>query len=613
MQALDIRTLFALLALVNLLLCLALALFWRTQKTYPGFGLWVACNAGQAIFYALFTMRDVIPDFWSVVVAYALTTLAMVLRLEGIKRFLGAKRLWLPNFLAPLVVFLLLAFFTFGQDSVFARNLIVTLSLTLILGRSAWLLIVHAERQTRQLFWTLAAIQLVRASVLIARVVAGIVSPANLPLFSQTPANVGSILVIVIVDIALTISYLMLNSQRLAIDLTIAQRKAEENSRRLSDIIDFLPDATFAIDQGGRIVAWNRAMETTTGVPAAEMIGQGDHAYALPFYAERRPMLIALTLPAHNQGADGYAVQQQSGQVLVAEIMARPQGKPAWFWEKASPLFDVDGTCAGAIESLRDITERKLAEEERERLIRELDAFAHTVAHDLKSPLTVITAYAEMLSGENAPDNNMLSAEQRQGLSDAIFRGARKLNRIIEELLLLAQVRGVGVERLPVDMRQIVDEACQRLAGEIQQHAAEITVPATWPEALGYGPWIEEVWVNYLSNALKYGGRPPHIALGAAAQPDGAVRFWIRDNGPGLSPEEQARLFTPFTRLSQTRAEGQGLGLSIVRRIVEKLDGQVGVASPGVSDEGCTFFFTLPAAAGTQQSGLSEKLALPGK
>jgi two-component system sensor histidine kinase/response regulator len=111
--------------------------------------------------------------------------------------------------------------------------------------------------------------------------------------------------------------------------------------------------------------------------------------------------------------------------------------------------------------------------------------------------------------------------------------------------------------------------------------------------ALGYGPWIEEVWANYLSNAMKYGGRPPRLELSADTM-DGKVRFRVRDNGPGLTPEQQARLFTPFTRLHQARATGQGLGLSIVRRIMEKLGGEAWVESePG---KGSTFGFTLPRA-----------------
>jgi signal transduction histidine kinase len=143
-------------------------------------------------------------------------------------------------------------------------------------------------------------------------------------------------------------------------------------------------------------------------------------------------------------------------------------------------------------------------------------------------------------------------------------------------------------------MGRIVSEAQQRLTYMIREYEAELILPGRWPEALGYAPWVEQVWANYMSNAIKYGGIPPRLQLGATERSDGAVRFWIRDNGPGLSAEEQAQLFTPFTRLDQARATGHGLGLSIVRRIVTRLGGQVGVESEGVSGQGSTFYFTLP-------------------
>jgi two-component system sensor histidine kinase/response regulator len=144
-------------------------------------------------------------------------------------------------------------------------------------------------------------------------------------------------------------------------------------------------------------------------------------------------------------------------------------------------------------------------------------------------------------------------------------------------------------------MGAIVLGALQRLADRLVELDAQITLPDEWPQALGYATWVEEVWVNYLSNALKYGNYPPQVELGASPAPGGMVRFWVRDNGDGISPQDQARLFTPFTRLDQVRARGHGLGLSIVRRIVEKLGGQIGVESEGQPGRGSTFSFTLPA------------------
>jgi signal transduction histidine kinase len=143
-------------------------------------------------------------------------------------------------------------------------------------------------------------------------------------------------------------------------------------------------------------------------------------------------------------------------------------------------------------------------------------------------------------------------------------------------------------------MGALVEETVQRLHNLIAEYQAEIIVAKEWPTAIGHAPWVAEIWVNYLSNAIKYGGRPPRAELGADQSPDGGVRFWVRDNGKGLTAEEQQRLFTPFTQLHHSQAVGHGLGLSIVQRIAAKLGGAVGVESaPG---KGSLFWFTLPAA-----------------
>lgn len=221
----------------------------------------------------------------------------------------------------------------------------------------------------------------------------------------------------------------------------------------------------------------------------------------------------------------------------------------------------------------------------------ELDAFSRTVAHDLKNPLSALVSLAEILRKEHAT----MPHETLGKYLHSIARSGRKMANIIEALLLLAQVSKTEVKMEPLDMSRIVDEVLLRLSHTIEEQGAQIILPDAWPEALGYSPWVEEVWLNYLSNAIKYGGRPPRVELGATAQPDGKVRFWIRDNGAGLTPQAQATLFTPFTKVGQVNITGHGLGLSIVQRIVEKLDGQVGVESK-VGD-GSVFSFALLAAS----------------
>ncbi|MBN1873060.1 MAG: response regulator [Anaerolineae bacterium] len=265
----------------------------------------------------------------------------------------------------------------------------------------------------------------------------------------------------------------------------------------------------------------------------------------------------------------------------------------------------------------------------------ELDAFAHTVAHDLKNPLSVAIIYSTILEQQSY----QLTPDKIQHYAQIIMQSERKMDSIIRELLLLASVRQEDIKAEPLEMGNIVTEALKHLDNMRKAHQANIIVPEVWPVALGYAPWIEAVWTNYISNALKYGGRKdeglaPQITLGfdkatkrrvgewqpgdiheqcestatyiseqTSSTPENPeqqvqIRFWVQDNGKGLSSAQQAYLFMPFERLGQTQIEGHGLGLSVVRRIIEKLGGEVGVESH--PDYGSTFFFTLPAAQGDE-------------
>ena len=153
---------------------------------------------------------------------------------------------------------------------------------------------------------------------------------------------------------------------RTAIERRRAINALRDSQQRLSDIIDFLPDATFAIDTEGHVITWNKAIEEMTGVMAPEMLGKGDHEYALPFYGVRRPGLVELILKSSEEiDGFGYSLISQKGGVLIAETAeTRPGGKISTVLAKASLLYDKNGRIAGAIESIRDITESKNAESE---------------------------------------------------------------------------------------------------------------------------------------------------------------------------------------------------------------------------------------------------------
>lgn len=220
-----------------------------------------------------------------------------------------------------------------------------------------------------------------------------------------------------------------------------------------------------------------------------------------------------------------------------------------------------------------------------------LNDFAHTVAHQIQGLLSQMVGYASLVDSHYQEE---LSVPARQAV-DQIMQSGYKMNNVITELLFLASMRSEKIQVSELDNKRILTEVLKRLRYQIRATEAKISLPSQWPRAYGYAPWIEEVWLNYISNGLKYGGsdeRSPTLKLGATAETNGMVRFWVADNGPGIAPADQKRLFKPHTRVTSKKIRGEGLGLSIVWRIVEKCGGKVGVESQEGS--GSCFWFTLP-------------------
>jgi PAS domain S-box-containing protein len=185
------------------------------------------------------------------------------------------------------------------------------------------------------------------------------------------------------------------------VQVAVLQRKAEasirDHERREADIIDFLPDATFAIDTNGVVIAWNRAMEMMTGVKTSDILGKSNYEYALPFYHERRPILIDLVLKDDPVTEAKYPVITRDGTTLFSEITIPHfnNGMGAELWFTASPLFDTRNTVVGAIESIREITERKQAEEalhESEKRFRELSDLLPQVVYEVDTSGKLIYA-----------------------------------------------------------------------------------------------------------------------------------------------------------------------------------------------------------------------------
>ncbi len=224
-----------------------------------------------------------------------------------------------------------------------------------------------------------------------------------------------------------------------------------------------------------------------------------------------------------------------------------------------------------------------------EQVINELDAYADNVAHDLRNPIGVIVGFGGLL------DMNLSNTmdEESRGYLENMLAAADKMNDIVESLLTLARARREEILPQVVDMDKVLDEALKRVQPLVAQQRAFIERRASLPMAMGNAAWLEDAFVNYISNGIKYGGTAPRIVIGATQQDNGFVRYWVQDNGPGLNAEDTQLLFKKFERLGQQKIEGHGLGLTIVKTIIEKLGGTVQVESSGIPGEGCTFSFTL--------------------
>lgn len=277
----------------------------------------------------------------------------------------------------------------------------------------------------------------------------------------------------------------------------------------------------------------------------------------------------------------------------VLELVNKREG---YFDEREVELAEtVAAYAANAIENARLMASVSRQRDLLERQNEALDAFAHSVAHDLKNPLTLIVGYADMLREDSAS----LSETVIQESLNTIFEYGIKMSSIVDALLMLANVGfGEPIECQPVDMGLTVQAVFRRIEHTIREYEAEVIAPDSWPAALGYSTWLEEVWYNYLSNGLKYGGRPPRLELGYDELGDGKVRFWVQDNGLGIDLENPSLLFQPQPRRQRAKSsQGHGLGLSIVQRIIDRLGGTVGVETS--LERGSRFSFTLPLAATT--------------
>jgi PAS domain S-box-containing protein len=368
-------------------------------------------------------------------------------------------------------------------------------------------------------------------------------------------------------------------------------------------LVEGTPDyAIFMLDPEGRVQTWNSGARRLKGYEADEVIGRH---FSLFYPAEdrekaERGLEIARTYGRYEE--DGWRVRKDGSRFCASVII--------------TAVYEAQGGLTGFSKVTRDITDRRIAEtvlrEEASELERrveqrtsqlkmaneQLEAFAYSVSHDLRSPLLGLQGLATVLLEDYGERLDDLGREYVRTMATT----AQGLVDLIQNLLEYSRLGAVGVSLLPVDPRLALRDALASLGSEIEISGGHISVPDRLPMVVGHPPTLAQIFLNLLSNGLKFvpPGCRPEIRV--EAEPRGSfVRLWVRDNGIGISPEYHGRIFKVFERLHGTDTfPGNGVGLAIVAAGVRSMGGRVGVESG--AGAGSSFWFELHGDASHEGS-----------
>jgi len=363
----------------------------------------------------------------------------------------------------------------------------------------------------------------------------------------------------------------------------------EESRWQLANIIDLLPDATFAINKEGTVIAWNRAIEEMTGVHAEDMLRKGNYEYAIPFYGTRRPILIDLILMPDKEIEAKHTITKKEKDILIAESdFPHLRGKRRVLWSKVSPIYDIRGDIAGAIESICEITAHKKAEEawqetsdnfeqrakdrtaelkdrtaglkdrttELKAANEELKNFAFIVSHDLRAPLinlkgfsrelrasleTIQSSVEELLPSLDAKKGEEVRVAIREDVPEAlgfIETSVTRMDNMINSILQLSRLGRRELTFEPINMNDLVDSTLNTIAHQIAEHHAKVSVESL-PEVAADRISMQQIMGNLLDNALKYlaPDRAGEIRI-RGAQGDEFTTFYIQDNGRGIAEND---------------------------------------------------------------------------
>jgi len=347
-----------------------------------------------------------------------------------------------------------------------------------------------------------------------------------------------------------------------------------ESEQRLTDIIDFLPDPTFAIDTQGTVIAWNMAIEDMMGVSKTDILGKGNYAYAIPAYGERRPVLIDLIQHEDKELENKYTNLTRVGDQLIAEAFAQNLngGKGEHIWMIASPLYDQSGTITGAIESIRVITGRKRVEDAFKEANKKLNLLSSITRHDINNQLTVLMGYLQLLE-KKIPDPAYTQ----------YFSNIKNASKRISSMIQFTKTYdSIGVNA-PVwqDASTLVNVAAKDVAlGQITLVNDLVAGTEIFAD-----PLIVKVFFNLMDNAVRYGKKITIIRF-FHEERDGVHVVVCQDDGEGILADEKEKIF------NRGFGKNTGLGLFLSREIL--LITGITIQENGEAGVGAKFEMVVP-------------------